>query len=1145
MLAGPSGSGKSSVLHAGLLPALRADRIRGARDWLLATMFPGFYPFEELDSALLGVGISPPGDRPPSSTDGLVGTLARVLPGAGEVLLVIDQFEELWSLTDDADRRRRFISELVDAVSDLRSRLRVVVAVRTDFLEHVLDHHLLGELVRRGLVLVTAPSADELAQAISRPARNTGLDFEPGLIDMVVRDVVDQPGALPLLQHALSELYLARDGARLTRAAYRESGGVSGALGRRADEVYRGLPRRAHGVARQIFLRLVAVDEQRNDSRRRVRRSELNALPADPRLVAQVLQEFGAHRLLAFDRDPVTRGPTVEVAHEALFREWRLLRGWIEARREALLRHRGLRVAAADWKSSGEAADYLYAGGRLEEAEQWRASSDISLTADEQRFLTTSREREDNRTRQRLQRRRMTVSAMGVAAVAGISLAAIAFLQLGRAEAGEREAQARALAASSRGQLLIDQDLAVLLAMQAVDISSQGGAQPIIEAVDALHTALAEHRTVASADAGGFFVGFGGNDLLFSAGPPQNQPTIWSATRGEILHRLEPGGEAPTDAAVSAGGRYAAETYADAPTVVWDLANGAVVAQVGEPGLIHDVPALSRDGTLMAEVSISPETGPGADATNIAIYELPAGRRIASFPASAVRELEFGPDGAWLAIAQDDVATIRLMDTRTGETLRTLGVPRDGSGVADIDFDAGFSRMAILAHSPSRIEVVDVADGDLIQRIALGAEPDQVCFVTEGAWVVTEAADEVTQIWDVASGAPVMSLPGSDHQRAMACAADGQSIAVSGAQGYTRVFDLAASASAEVTTFPTEPPAGGFWSPDGAVILWHDGGTIRRYDRDGRPLARTPEEWVGGLPVTALSGDGNLLAAQPAPGPDGRPQLIDLLDAESLEVVGAMDGPGGPLAFSPDGGLLLAGGSAGSLIYDVVSGARLKELTSPVNGEGYFAPSGVFLADAIHAVVQNGAGPEAWIYDVTSGAHVGTICSSDDSNRVALSPSGQLLVTGDYPGSAETWPVDDLLAAARGAPAECVGDGTDPSEAALAARWSAPTQGGLRFSPDGRWLASTSGFDGEFGVWEVATQRPILNMKLDGTVSVLGFSPDGRHLAIGFYEPRGGQHSVRVYALGADELMGIAGAKVTRGMTDEECRTYLEVDACP
>jgi DNA-binding SARP family transcriptional activator/WD40 repeat protein len=1148
VVAGPSGSGKSSLVRAGLLPELRAQPLNGAADWQVAELFPGNYPFEELERALLRAGVERPDDLYGdlvADEHGLATAARQLLPDGTNLLLIVDQLEEVWSLTEDGDVRRRFLAALVAAATDPAGRLRIVCTLRADFLDRAMETHDFAELTRLGLVLVTAPSREELAEAVAMPAQQVGLQFEAGLVERIVRDVDDEPGALPLLQHAMTELVASRDGHRLTVAAYEATGGVTGALGRRAESVYLGLPPDAQELARQVFLRLVTVDELNDDARRRVRRTELGALNADAASVDEILRRFGAYRLLTFDRDPVTHGPTVEVAHEALFREWARLQTWIDTRRDDLLRHRALRRAAADWLAAGESDDYLFAAGRLSEAERWLGATDLGLADDERRFLAASQAMEAATARRRRRWRRVLAVAASIAVTSVLAFAALSFLQLGRAELGEREAQARALAASSGAQLKIDQDLAVLLAIEAVSVSRRAGDDPLPEAIDALHAALAEHRTTVTANVGGFFVAFLDGQQMFSTGGPEGpgaRPTLWDATTGSVVKAIEPGGSHPLAAAVGARGRLVAETYADAPTTVWDAATGRRVIQLGSstPGAVPIATTISDDGALLAQMAIDDfRTGAGT----VQMFDIASGEMLWERSAARVVALELR--SGWLAVMHGTSTEATLLDPLTGRQIRTIGPRSDpDAGAVDLAVDAASQRMAVLAHGPSRVEVVNLTTGLLERTITVGADPNAVCLVTGGGWVAVSAADELVHIWDIESGAPVMSLPGTNHLAGLACDPSARRIAVAGDGGMTRIFDLGAAGPAEVSSFEVESPTAGRWAPDGDIIVSHADGALRRYANDGRLLAATPDDLRTTPRWMAMSVDGSLVAAEATLVGDNALPFVMVFDGASFAPLRRMSGPGSPLAFSDDGILLLTGGEDGGAIYEVGTGRRVATLASPIDGGPFTAPTGVFLPDGEHVLVHPAAQPEAWIYDIASGQPVATVCSAGDAIEVAVTPSGDALLIGGFPASVESWRLPEVLTAAMGAPSMCARDGGNPSDAARLDRWSASATGGVRFTPDGRLVAATSGEHGALGVWDLAAHQPLLQTQFPGSVWVLGFDPAGRYLAIALQEPRGLLHAVRILAVDASDLLTVAKDRVTRRLTPQECASYLRV-ACP
>ena len=441
---GPSGIGKSSVVKAGLVPSLRRGAIDGSESWLVTEMTPGRDPFEQLQTALGRVATTTVPDIIDAlsrSTLTLDAVVQRVVPRGTSVLVVIDQFEELFTHTVDDSARRSFVKILVDTAGQPDAVVRIAVTLRADFLDRPLGYAGFAEAVKGRTIALGAMSASEMAEAIQRPARGVGVDVEPALVDRITAEAEHAPGALPLVQHQIAELFAQRSTNVITLAAYEESGGLAGAIGRHAEAIYRELDDRTRSAAREVFLRLVSVDEEHEDTRRRVRRTELEHSGAGADELDRVLREYGRHRLLTFDRDPATRTPTVEVAHEALLGEWPRFTGWIDEAREDLLTRRRIESAAHDWLAAGSDASFLFTGGRLELAESWAAESRFELTEDEQQFLATGRDRVDRESATRARRRRRITQVLaGVVVVT----AAVAAYELVQRSAADREARGAA-----------------------------------------------------------------------------------------------------------------------------------------------------------------------------------------------------------------------------------------------------------------------------------------------------------------------------------------------------------------------------------------------------------------------------------------------------------------------------------------------------------------------------------------------------------------------------------------------------------------------------------------------------------------------------------------------------------------------------
>ncbi|MFN2138025.1 MAG: hypothetical protein ACK2UK_18865, partial [Candidatus Promineifilaceae bacterium] len=258
-------------VKAGLIPALRQGAIKGSENWFVAEMVPGVYPLEELALALLPVAVDPPPDLvEPMQKDkrGMLRTIRRILPAEedAQLLLVIDQFEELFTLVADEERRAFFLDSLLAAITAPRSPLRVLITLRADFYDRPLQVQPLGQWIKENTEIVLPMTAEELTWAIQEPARRGGVKMEKGLTPVIIADVINEPGALPLLQYALTELFDERQNEVMTRAAYEGFGGVLSALGRRAEENYNCLNPAQQEAARQMFLRLVTLGEGVEDT---------------------------------------------------------------------------------------------------------------------------------------------------------------------------------------------------------------------------------------------------------------------------------------------------------------------------------------------------------------------------------------------------------------------------------------------------------------------------------------------------------------------------------------------------------------------------------------------------------------------------------------------------------------------------------------------------------------------------------------------------------------------------------------------------------------------------------------------------------------------------------------------------------------
>jgi len=444
---GASGSGKSSVVRAGLIPALRRGQPladgglppTGSTHWAIRLLTPTAHPLDALAVALTGPDAPP--DAPAALSaqlaagPGALAAAARALLTAEErprLLLVIDQFEEVFSLARDAAERRALFDNLVAALDPAADHpVAIVVALRADFYARFAEHDGLRDLVARHQEYIGAMSRDELFRAIVAPAARGDWKLQEGLVELMLDDAGDEPGALPLLSHALLETWRRRRGRTMTLSAYKESGGVRGAIAKTAETIFQQrLTPEQRPIARAIFVRLTELGESADDgapdTRRRAPFTELITRATDPQMLDAVLRILIEARLVTTGLVPPTNTQVVEVAHEALIREWPTLRAWLDQDREGLIRHRQLTQDVNDWLKLGRDPGALYRGARLAQTLAWTAEPPDPLSLTEVEFLDASRAAAAREARARTTQRALAVGSV-VLLVVAVLAALLAF----------------------------------------------------------------------------------------------------------------------------------------------------------------------------------------------------------------------------------------------------------------------------------------------------------------------------------------------------------------------------------------------------------------------------------------------------------------------------------------------------------------------------------------------------------------------------------------------------------------------------------------------------------------------------------------------------------------------------------------------
>ena len=1110
---GPSGSGKSSVVRAGLVPAIRAGALADGASVLVGELFPGTHPFDELEAALLRLSARPIPrlrDRLEEGSRGLLEVVGDAFPEASEIVIVVDQFEEVFTLTRDDREREAFLEALRVATVDPSSRLRVIVTLRADFFDRPLATPRFGELLGRRTETVTPLTPDELEQAIRGPAERVGVPPEPGLVAEIVADVVHQPGALPLLQYALTELFERREDERLRLEPYVAMGGVAGAVSARADRLYEASGPEGRRAIRQVLLRLVTLGEGRQDTRRRVARSELDVLDVDPEAVDGVLEAYGRHRLLTFDREPTTREPTVEIAHEALLTSWSRLRTWIDEAREGLRLERQVAQAGAEWRGAERDRSFLLRGARLDQASTWAESTDLAVGSHEREFLKASvehrdeergeeeerRAREDQVERRSRSRLRALVGVLTAAALVASALTVIAVGQSNRAQRTAREARAQALVTAATASLDVDPQTSISLALQAIDMTRDDGIA-LGEAQEALHQGIQadrllftiEHPSTAN-------VAWSPDGRLFATGGTAgglgtNNAVLWDARTGEEVVTLTGHEEDLYSVAFSLDGTRVVTTSDDDSAIVWDTETGGELLTL-EIGKDTGGASFSPDGRLLAV--------PGRDGTVVRVLDASTGA-----PLTTLRSADgpfcspaFSPDGTRIVASGcpfiPSANRAVVWNVASGRVLRTL----PGEGISGLMFSPDGERLA--GRSYPRAAIWDAWTGEPLVTIA-GHSGDVigVSFSRDGSRIATGSVDGTARIWDANNGEELVRLSGHGGLVALVdFSPDGTRLLTGGGDGTARVWDVSETSGAELWTqrVASEDVSSVAYDDDGTHLVTSDGGGGWVLDPStGEKL--TPIGW--GYEDASFSADGDRLAASG--------WGAALMDVDSGEVVRTLDVTGRRtnIEYSPDGSLVATGrsiygtnlGEGRAVLWDAASGRRVRMFGPSHPGDDVqglaFSPDGQMLA------ILSGRGRlEVWDVDtadklVSRPAHPGS------GSDLAFLPDGRTLVTVGGDGGA-VWKV--------------------PSGAKLFSLSTGGKLAGVSVSRDGTRIA-TAGEDRTATIWDAATGRKLLGLELPNAVTTVAFSPDGTELATG--DSNG---IVRAFALGVDDLVRLASEKL-------------------
>jgi WD40 repeat protein/tRNA A-37 threonylcarbamoyl transferase component Bud32 len=1066
-IVGPSGSGKSSVLRAGLLPALAGGVLPGSGGWRRLLLRPGERPLDELRRVLVS-----------GAKDPLAEAL-DTLPANGRLLLAVDQLEELFTACRSDGERVAFADTLARAAADPDGRAVVVVALRADFYGRFAAHPGLAELLGANHVLVGPMQASELRRAVELPAGRVGLRVEPELSDALVDHVEGEPGALPLLSTALLELWQKRQENALTLAAYHESGGVHGAVARLAEGTYDRIPDERKQLVRAIMLRLVGEGEGDAAVRRRAPLAELDL--ERNRDVADVLATLADSRLVT-----VGEG-SVEVAHEALLREWPRLREWIEEDTEGRRLRRHITQAATEWDAAGRDHGELYRGVRLAAALDWTADHALDLNELEREFVTESREvTEQEAKRARRTNRRLRALLAGVAVLLAAAVAGGIFAVVQRSEA--RDAETAQFVQRLGAQALVEEDLdlSLLLARQAIAIDDSAQTRGYLLA--------ALRRSPAAI---GIMHGDGGVLRGIAISPDGKTLAVGGSSTGvrffDARTHEQIGDTLPMDGLESIAYSPDGRTVAVGGDQIVRLIDAQTREQLAETavGGVATGMAFTRDRSrLVVLFTPGPAQGLGGDDAQITIRDAatlePIGRSIEpeAFVGAYVGFYYASPQFALTAddrslITASEDGELAWWDLRSGKKTRTektetglhaLALSPDGRTAA-VGIERG-------------VQLVDLRSGTVrTSASGLTGSPNWVLFSPDGKTVVSTNLDKTVTRWDVESATPLETLRGhSNSVQQPVFSPDGKTLYTVSHDGTAIAWDLTGDRRLGRPfrfTHDRTFSAGGYdghpgeFSPNGRLIavgLKEEG--IALWDaRELTPVGAPLLETDGEVKALAFSPDVRTLAATTVDGSltlwdvDSRSRLHGPLRAGSA---GLLVGVG----FSPDAATLATASGAGVWLWDVATGATLSEITYRAAHDLAFSADGTTVAS-----VREEGGAEVW--DVASRTSIATVGGTPESDlfdfSVALSPNGRMLAVGGFGRVVRLWDVRTR---------KLVHELDQGGNGAFT----------LEFSPDGRTLA-VSGFEPVASLWDVGTGTQIGPQLTAGDRrTMIDLSADGRRL---------------------------------------------------
>ncbi len=1176
---GPSGSGKTSVVRAGLIKALRDGAFSNSEAWTVRVFTPSAQPLTQMAAILVHLNpqLSAIKTLDELRDDERALHLAASVtlaerPQYERMVLVIDQFEEVFSLCRDETERARFIANLLYAATAPGGRCVVIITMRADFYHKCVTYPELSAHISGHQFLVSSMSVEGLRQAIVEPAWRVGLGFEEGLVDTILEDVENQPGALPLLEHALLELWERRRRDILTLQAYREAGGVEHAIAKRADAAFDSFDVERQSIVRRVMLRLTEPGDGTEDTRRRATLTELITQPDEAEKVQEVVEILVDARLLTAANGAEDGSGVIDVSHEALIRGWPRLSQWVEEDRQGLRMHRRLTEAAEEWQRSRWDNSLLFRGARLTQITEWRDSNQSALNEIERAFLDASVNLQVKE-RQLTQKSTHKIIAGLVVALLFISVATVyALIQGSIAVKRGKEAFAREVAANALAQLSVDPELGLLLAIEAAHTAHT------IETENTLRQALVKSPIHIFRMSGIKRASFSADSkyMLTSSG---KKVKIWDVMSGRGIFELEHDDEV-FDATFSPDGKVIATTSKDT-LQVWDAGTGRSIATGRTEGDVGDV-TFSSDGKFLF-----------TQGELLRVWDLGAQHPLAELD---LRESKFSGDGNSLIglVEGKTVKVYTRSDARwqPSAELQTTRSRYSNILITALSYDGRF----VVVGADDGFIVYDQGGTQLLQKLGEGSEKTEVAFSPDGKLFAAASYGEV-YFWETGDwsggGAARIKTPHDGTVSGLTFSPDGRLILTRDVNNLARLFRVA---SGRLLAEFGSSVGGGVqdaqFSPDGKLLftinvdgsvwLWDlnvwrsqfqlQFATLGTYivdDSSEKTKLRGNMVYFNeyGLVVTTQGHNLDHPATNVALVQDRSKAKVRTIAALShnQKIRG--------ISISPDGKRILTTSDDNiARVWDLETGGRtLYELTHTTRLTG-----AAFSPDS--QIILSVSGKTAWVWDANDGRLLETFNAAVIGTDVAFSPNDKLVLVA-IAGGAQLWDLSRkqvLLEWRDEAKEEPMLGSSSDGKFTLAANKTSDTISSLQvrdlaskrtvvelrghtdnitsgaFSPNGQFVVTTSEFvrieslevpdsTNTVRIWDVNSGNTFYELQgFIWPVLAGAFSPDGRYILAGFSYPTA---TILItpceMCVSYKEMIDLAWKRNMRQLTPEERTRYL------